>query len=124
MSRGERHLYPTQTRFTELHGDPRGTLLTGEVGRVGDKSGSRSGFALNGTAPFSVSSRLVLLLTNLLPVPLASERFFHALLLARLQIKRVTLDFFNDVFGLNFPLEPPKSILKRLAFLYTNLCQG
>jgi hypothetical protein len=40
-----------------------------------------------------------------LAISLASERFFCAALLARLQIERVTLDFFNDVFLLNLALE-------------------
>ena len=67
---------------------------------------------------------LVLFLANLLPVTLASERFFDALLLAWLQIEGVALDLFNDVFGLHFALEAAQGVLERLAFLHANLCQG
>jgi len=77
----------------------------------------RSGFSVYG-------SRLVLLLTDLLAVALAGECFFDPLLLTWLQVKRVTLHFLDDVFGLNLALEPAQCVLKRLTFLNTNLCQG
>jgi hypothetical protein len=67
--------------------------------------------------------KLILLLTNLLTITLTCERFFHALLLTGLQIKRVTLDFLDDVFGLHLALKAPQGILKGFAFLYSNLCQ-
>jgi hypothetical protein len=67
---------------------------------------------------------LVLFLTNLLTVTLASQRFFHALLLAWLQIEGVTLDLFDNVFGLHLALKAPQCVLKRFTFLNTNLCQG
>jgi hypothetical protein len=35
----------------------------------------------------------------------------------------VTLDFLDDVFLLDLPLEPAQRIFQRLAFLYTNFCQ-
>jgi hypothetical protein len=70
-----------------------------------------------------VKLELVLLLTNLLAIALTCERFFHALLFTRLQIKRVTLDFLDDVFGLHLALKAPQGILKGFAFLYSNLCQ-
>ena len=66
---------------------------------------------------------LVLLLTNLLTITLACKRFFHAFLLTWFQIKRVTLDFLDDVFGLHLALKAPQGILKGFAFLYSNLCQ-
>ena len=66
---------------------------------------------------------LVLLLTNLLTITLASKCFFHALLFTWFQIKRVTLDFLDDVFGLHLALKAPQGILKGFAFLYSNLCQ-
>jgi hypothetical protein len=69
-------------------------------------------------------TELILFLAYLLAIPFASKRFFHALLLARLQIKGVTLYFFNDVFRLHFALKTTQRILERLAFLHTNLCQG
>jgi hypothetical protein len=66
---------------------------------------------------------LILLLTDFLTIALASERFFHAFLLTWFQIKRVTLDFLDDVFRLHFALEAPQCVLKGFAFLYSNLCQ-
>ena len=35
----------------------------------------------------------------------------------------MTLHFLNDVFRLNFALEPTQGILQRLAFLQSNFCQ-
>jgi hypothetical protein len=67
--------------------------------------------------------KLVLLLTNLLTITLTCERFFHAFLLTWFQIKRVTLDFLDDVFGLHLALKAPQGILKGFAFLNSNLCQ-
>ena len=66
---------------------------------------------------------LVLLLTDLLAIALACKRFFHTFLFTGLQIKRVTLDFLDDVFGLHLALKAPQGILKGFAFLYSNLCQ-
>ena len=68
--------------------------------------------------------RLVLFLTNLLAIAFASKRFFDTLLLARLQVEGVTLDLFDDVFGLDLPLEAAKCVLQLHAFLYSNLRQG
>jgi len=66
---------------------------------------------------------LVLLLADLLAITLAGERFFDALLFARLQVKGMTLYFLDDVFGLHLALETAQSILKGFAFLNSNLCQ-
>jgi hypothetical protein len=67
--------------------------------------------------------KLILLFTNLLTIALTCKRFFHALLLTWFQIKRVTLDFLDNVFGLHLALKAPQGILKGFAFLYSNLCQ-
>src|SRR5271154_5389317 len=75
------------------------------------------------TATTQLNKQLVLLFTNLFAITLASQRFLHALLLTRLQIKRVTLDFLDNVFGLHLALKTPQRILKGFAFLYSNLCQ-
>src|SRR6202020_771855 len=75
------------------------------------------------TAITQLNKQLVLLFTDLLAITLASQRFLHALLLTRLQIKRVTLDFLDNVFGLHLALKTPQGILKGFAFLYSNLCQ-
>jgi hypothetical protein len=73
--------------------------------------------------PWLWKQRLVLLLANLLAITLASERFFYALLFAWFQIKRMTLYFLDNVFGLHLALEASQGILKGFAFLYSNLCQ-
>ena len=43
---------------------------------------------------------------HFLAAALACQRLFNALLLARLQVEGVFLDFLNDVFLLNLTLEP------------------
>ena len=63
------------------------------------------------------------LFANLLLCPLASQRLLYAELGARLQIVGVTLYFLNDVFRLNFALEPTQGALNGLAFLQSNFCQ-
>ena len=73
--------------------------------------------------PLLWSERLILLLADLLPIALACQRFLHALLFTRLQIKRMTLDFLDNVFGLHLALKATQGILKGFAFLYSNLCQ-
>jgi hypothetical protein len=69
------------------------------------------------------SRKLILLLTNLLAITLTRQRFFYTLLLTWFQIKRVTLDFLDDVFGLHLALKATERILKGFTFLYSNLCQ-
>jgi hypothetical protein len=69
------------------------------------------------------SRRLILLLTNLLAITLTRQRFFYTLLFTWFQIKRVTLDFLDDVFGLHLALKATERILKGFTFLYSNLCQ-
>lgn len=66
---------------------------------------------------------LVLLFTRLLPTALASQCFFHTLLLAGLQIKRVPLHFFNYVFLLHLTLEATKRIFEGFSLLKSNFCQ-
>ena len=66
---------------------------------------------------------LILLLTDLLAIALAGKRFFHTLLLTWFQIKRVTLDFLDNVFRLHLAFETSQGVLKGFAFLYSNLCQ-
>src|SRR5580658_9866978 len=66
---------------------------------------------------------LILLFTSLLAIPLARQCFLDATLLTGFQVVGVTFDFLDDVFLLNLPLKPAERILKRFAFLYTNLCQ-
>src|SRR5215510_7864862 len=66
---------------------------------------------------------LLLLFASFLAVPFAGKRFFHALLLARLEIEGVPLHFFNNVFLLHFSLKAAQGVLQRFALLYSNFCQ-
>ena len=75
-------------------------------------------------ASHCLQKQLVLLLTDLLAVALAGECFFDPLLLTWLQVKRVTLHFLDNVFGLHLALKTSQRIFKGLAFLDTNFCQG
>ena len=63
------------------------------------------------------------LFANLLLGSLTSQSLLYAELRARLQIVGMTLHFFNDVFRLNFALEPSQGAFNRLALLQTNFCQ-
>jgi hypothetical protein len=69
--------------------------------------------------PFS----LVLFFACFLAAALASQRFFYSLSLARLQVKRVTLYFFDNVLSLYLPLEPPKRVFEGFTLLKSNFCQ-
>jgi hypothetical protein len=60
---------------------------------------------------------------NLLPAAFARKRLFDALLLARLQIEGVPLDFLDDVFLLYLSLEPSQCVFDGLAILNSNLSQ-
>ena len=71
----------------------------------------------------TATEELILFLTNLLAIPLTSECLFYALLFTWFQVERVTLYFFDDVFGLHFALETAQGILERFTFLNSNLCQ-
>ena len=66
---------------------------------------------------------LILLFANFLASALASECGFDAFFLAGLQVKGVALNLFDDVFLLNFPLEPPQSVLEGFTLLQSNFRQ-
>ena len=65
----------------------------------------------------------ILLLACFLACALACQRLLHPLFLTGLQVKRVTLYFFNDVLLLHLPLEATQGVFKRLAFLQSDFCQ-
>jgi len=67
--------------------------------------------------------KLLRFLAGLLAIALPRKGFFHAALLARLQIKGMAFHFLDDVFLLNLPLEAAQSVFKGLALLNSNLCQ-
>jgi len=54
---------------------------------------------------------LVLLFASLFATTLASERLFHALLFAGLQVVGVTLHLFDDVLLLDLALKPTQGVL-------------
>jgi hypothetical protein len=66
---------------------------------------------------------LVLLFASFLAAALARQRFLHAFLFARLEVKGVTLHFLDDVLLLDLSLETPQGVLQRFAFLNTNFRQ-
>ena len=68
--------------------------------------------------------RLLDVLASLLAIPFASQRFFGALLFARLQIERVTFDLFDDVLLLDFALEAPQCAFERFAVLDMDFSQS
>jgi hypothetical protein len=70
--------------------------------------------------PFTAGS--VLLLANFLARALASERCFYAFL-AGLEVKRVALHFFDNVFLLHFALKAAQSILKGFTLLQSDFRQ-
>ena len=73
--------------------------------------------------PPTTNVGLVRFFADLFAVALAGKGFLDTLLLAWFQVEGVTLDFLDDVLGLNLALEAAQGILERLTFLYTNLCQ-
>jgi hypothetical protein len=67
--------------------------------------------------------RLVLFLACFLAAAFSSQRFFNALSFAGLQVKRVTLYFFDYVLGLYLAFKTAKRILEGLTLLKSNFCQ-
>ncbi|HVW86011.1 MAG TPA: hypothetical protein VHB50_15085 [Bryobacteraceae bacterium] len=59
----------------------------------------------------------------LFAIALARQRRLDPFFLSRLQIERVALDFFNDVFLLHLPLEATKGIFQCFALLESYFSQ-
>ena len=57
------------------------------------------------------SRELVLLFTSFFPAALARQRFFHALLFARLEVEGMTLHFLDNVLLLDLTLEAAQGVL-------------
>ena len=66
---------------------------------------------------------LVLFFTRFFPAALARQCFLHTLLLARLQVKGVTLDLLDNVFLLHLALESTQCVFEGLALLKSYFCQ-
>jgi hypothetical protein len=59
----------------------------------------------------------VAIFADLFLCPLARQSLFHTAFLARLQVIRVPLYLFNNVFRLDLTFEPAQRVFERLAFL-------
>jgi len=66
---------------------------------------------------------LVLFFARFLPAALSSQGFLHALLLARFQVKGVSLDLLDDVFLLYLAFESAQCVLEGLTLLNSDFCQ-
>jgi hypothetical protein len=71
--------------------------------------------------PYSIY--LFLFFALFLAAALTGQRFFYALLCARLQVEGVTFHFLDDVFLLHLPFKTTQGVFERLAFLQSNFCQ-
>jgi hypothetical protein len=81
--------------------------LSVEIGEIV----SQDGFVIADLIFALILAGRLRILASLFAGTLSRQSLFHPALLTRLQIKGVTLHVFNDVFRLNFSLEPSKSIL-------------
>ena len=68
-------------------------------------------------------SSLVRFASLLLPRPLARQGLLGSPAIAWLQVERMLLDIFDDIFLLHFPLEATKRAFDRLAFLNLHFSQ-
>ena len=66
---------------------------------------------------------LILFLACLFAGPFASQRSFHTLLFAGLQVKGVALDLLDNVFLLHLAFKAAQSILEGFTLLKPNFCQ-
>ncbi len=80
-------------------------------------------FETGRSTPESTGFSSLLLLACFLAAAFASQCFLDSLSLAGLQVKRVTLDFLDDVLGLYLTLEPPKRVFKGFTLLKSNFRQ-
>jgi hypothetical protein len=87
--------------------------------------GPKYSYGTGEPAPQTVTTKLLLdFPARFLAVPLARERRFDTSLLTRLQVKRVPLHFFDNVFLLHFPLETPEGVFEGFALLESNFRQS
>jgi hypothetical protein len=61
--------------------------------------------------------------STLLPVPFPGKSCLDPFFLSRLQIERMPLDLFNDVFLLHLTFESPEGIFKSFALLESDFRQ-
>ena len=92
--------------------------------RRGPTEQGRAGRARPFTAWFLNSfTTSILFFANLLAGSFTRESGFHALFLAGLEVKGVSLYLFNNVFLLHFALEPAQGVLEGFTLLKTNFRQ-
>ena len=60
---------------------------------------------------------------TLLPISLAGKSCLDPFFFSRLQVERMPLDLFNDVFLLHFPFEAPEGVFQCFALLESDFCQ-
>jgi hypothetical protein len=58
-----------------------------------------------------------------LPVTFTCQCLLHSKLLTRFQVEGMPLDFFNDVFLLHLPLEPPEGVFQGFTVLESYFSQ-
>src|SRR5438552_18604950 len=106
-------------------GPPPVTLSGGSQQDFKTSSSARLPLNFAGCPPAGRASglKLILLLASFLAAALARQRLFHALLLARFQIKGVPLDLLDYVFCLYLALEATQGVLQRFALLQSHFCQ-
>jgi hypothetical protein len=66
---------------------------------------------------------LILLSARFFPIPFPRQSFFYTALFTGLQVKRMPLDFFNNVLLLDFTFEATQGVFKRFAFLQSDFSQ-
>jgi hypothetical protein len=89
--------------------------------RPGEESRKCEGVAPEQERP--IDSKLFLFLTCFFAAALACQRFFNALLFARLQVERVTLHFLDNVFLLHLAFEAAQSVFEGFALLNSDFRQ-
>ena len=111
----------------EQAGNDTNSLHARSVGAPGKKSQEKT--KSPGTAPglgwelAEVIKPLLNFFAALFPMALPGQRLFGALLLARLQIKRVAFDFFDNVLLLNLALETAQGAFKTFSILNVDFRQ-
>jgi hypothetical protein len=82
---------------------------------------------LDGGPPLGSSGpnrNLIRFFSTLFSSTLSCQGFFHTLLLARFEVKRVTPDLLDDVFLLHLAFEATQRVFEGLALLQSNFCQS
>jgi hypothetical protein len=104
---GHWFLAPTHPRLSAITSRPsgRGIRTPGKVSRKTSKT----------------ERDLLLFAAVLLAIAFTRKRLFDTPFLTRLQVVRVPLDLFDDVFLLHFPLEPAQSVLEGFTLLKPDL---